>query len=881
MNQAGRDWPNTRKIAPGLKSATRTEHRNRSIVPRMVGAAVAVAAPLPAVAQEADSHADDDIIVTARRVQESARKIPVALTVVSADGIERLAINTPLDLNKIAGLGGAPVGALTSVNFTLRGQGTAFGGQPGVISYFAEVPGFPLTYFDLDSVQVIKGPQGTLFGQTSIGGVVLFGPKRPVDRLEGTVSVQAGNHDYGQFEGALNVPLTQTLAVRLAFQVRERDGWAKAVHPDGSTTDISNVDTISGRLSVRWRPSPSVENYTIFAVDRIRNNGTLSPLYYIDPRFMNPAVRNLAPSAVPSIAAGWTFWTGSAPVPGQTFSQALAKAFEQQLNAGPLTMYTDYSQRNETINLGLINQTSWEIAGNLRFRNIFGLRTQTVQGAIYDQDATALPLLDYQCRFVPGTTSANGTCARTGGWPDRTVTEEIQFQGHFLRGKLQWQAGGFYLATGARNFTEDSKPFIVFGTLSGDPASAAYCASVNVASPCASMSRTNTRSEALFAQATYEIVRNVHLTAGYRETWDRSQTDSTAKASYQVPFDGALIAVPVYGQAPAAGATTVSTIVDLPANGSYNVSADWQTSDQTLVYVAHRSGYETGGINAVANPGTPQRTYGPERVKDVEVGIKGQWSFSAVHVRLDADFYHTWFTNIQEGEIIPGTAQTITTNLANARINGVEVQASLDGTWFRLSGNIAFTDAHYTNWLENSTCAAQYWRPQCANLAGSTAIVIDHANGVLDIAGQQINFTPDRFANTSRWQWAFQPALLLDHWTGRDIQLSANLYHRGPYVDAVAVANTSKLAGVPMATENTVYGYATANPYDAPGYTLLDLRLDWRHVSGSRVSLAAAVTNVTNTLYRVSSASAFEIIGAAYSITGEPRMAFVQVKYDF
>jgi outer membrane receptor protein involved in Fe transport len=64
-----------------------------------------------------------------------------------------------------------------------------------------------------------------------------------------------------------------------------------------------------------------------------------------------------------------------------------------------------------------------------------------------------------------------------------------------------------------------------------------------------------------------------------------------------------------------------------------------------------------------------------------------------------------------------------------------------------------------------------------------------------------------------------------------------------------------------------------------PGYALLDLRLDWRNVGGSRLSLAAAVTNATNRNYRVSSASAFEIIGAAYSITGEPRMAFVEARY--
>jgi outer membrane receptor protein involved in Fe transport len=135
----------------------------------------------------------DEVTVTARRVVENVQTVPIAVSVVSAERVESLAINTPLDLNKIAGLGGAPIGSRTAVNFSLRGHATAYGVQPGVIPYFAELPGFPLAYFDLQNVQVIKGPQGTLFAQTSTGGVVLFEPRRPTDHFE----------DYVDLEGAI------------------------------------------------------------------------------------------------------------------------------------------------------------------------------------------------------------------------------------------------------------------------------------------------------------------------------------------------------------------------------------------------------------------------------------------------------------------------------------------------------------------------------------------------------------------------------------------------------------------------------------------------------------------------------------------------------
>ena len=134
---------------------------------------------------------------------------------------------------------------------------------------------------------------------------------------------------------------------------------------------------------------------------------------------------------------------------------------------------------------------------------------------------------------------------------------------------------------------------------------------------------------------------------------------------------------------------------------------------------------------------------------------------------------------------------------------------------------------------------------------------------------------------TACGSFSSEKKMMLKPWIGEDITLSANIYHRGPYVDATAVANRSKIAGVPMTAETTPFGNTTTDPYDAPGYTLTDLRADWRGVLGSRVSVAAGVTNLTDKIYRVSSASAFELLGDVYSLVGEPRMVFVSLKYEY
>lgn len=825
-----------------------------------------------------------DIVVTARRIAEREQTVPIAISVRTARDIDRQAINTPQDLNKIPGLSGAPIGSLTNISFAIRGQGAAFGGQQGVIPYFAEVPNYPSSSYDLQSIQVLKGPQGTLFGQNATGGVVLFEPARPVNELSASAQLDLGNHDYRQLRGVLNAPLIgNSLLARLSFQVRRRDGWGHGIYPDGRpSVRLNNLDNVSARLSIAWRPTDRFENVLILTSDRAENDGNLSPLYLIDTRFMNPAARNLIPANVPAIAAAYHYWTGRSPPAGKSFAELLADAFARQLAAGPLTMYTDYGLNNRALTAGLIDQTTWQLTPALRLRNIVGLRVGKTRGATYDQDATDLPLLDFQCRFVPGTMVSTGQCADVGGWPDRTLTEELQLQGHALSNRLQFQFGAFASRAGIRRFREDTRPFVVFGRLSGDPASASFCTSVNVASPCASLSRSSVRSNALFGQATFAVLPRVRLTAGYRRTWDRAVTETTGKPSYRVPFDGAPIAVPVYGDEPAPGALILTTVVRQPSKGTYNLSADWQVSDHLLLYLAHRSGYKSGGINAVANPGTPLRTYGPERSRDVEAGAKLDWRAGRLSGRLNLAAYQTWYGDIQEGEIIPGTAQTITTNLANARIRGLEVETATQiADWLSIDADLAYTDARYTEWLERSSCSAQFWRPQCAALPGSTEIVIDHAGGQLSIAGQTISFHPDRFANSSKWQWSLRPTLHLQPLVGEKIDLSANVYGRTAYVDATAVANSSKLAGLPAQPQTTVLGYTTSDPFTARGYGLVDLRADWTQAGGSRVSLAAGITNLANKKYRVSSASALEIIGAVYTLLGEPRMIYGSVRIDF
>ena len=172
---------------------------------------ICASAGTPALAQEAQpasAHAasdPSDIVVTARRRSESAQKVPIALTALSAESLQERHITTGQDLQgQVPSLSVGSFGQGRSVeSFARRGQGTSFGASPAVVQYLAEVPqvagtaaslqGLPGLFLDVGSIQVLRGPQGTLFGRNTTGGAILLEPIKPTDKFGGYWQVQGGN----------------------------------------------------------------------------------------------------------------------------------------------------------------------------------------------------------------------------------------------------------------------------------------------------------------------------------------------------------------------------------------------------------------------------------------------------------------------------------------------------------------------------------------------------------------------------------------------------------------------------------------------------------------------------------------------------------------
>ena len=839
----------------------------------------------------------EEVVVTARRFEENLQEVPVAVTAINNVRLQELVVNNVQDLNKLSpSLQSSSCSGQrnTCFNPTIRGQGTAgMTNQPSVASYFGDVPSFNLSYYDLQSVQVLKGPQGTLFGETATGGALLFTPRKPGNVFEGYARAQVGNYAYKAVELAVGGPIiADKLMFRLAGQIRNRNGFTKAYasFPGGGTLadpeDFDNVDNVEWRASLVWKPLENLENYTIYAGARYKLNGTGQFVYYANQSFMNPAVRNVIPANTPATVAAFIAFTGQPPPAGRTWGQLAEDALTRQLAIGPRALYYNYSRASEVRFNGIINQTRWDIADSFRIKNIYGLYWTRNRGATIDTDGTDLPFIDTTTIKNPPASGAapdrrlGGDAAWLNGWPSRNWSDEVQASGELFDDRLKWQAGYFYKDVRQRDFVGPSNTIIVLGASQALVTAAATCTNTfGVAPPCTTLLRSVNKSTGAYAQGTFEVAPSVSLTAGYRRSTEYRRTDTTAGPLSSFLVNG--VSIPLVQKTdPFPNANITSLVVPKKSYTNYALSLDWKVNDDVLLYVAHRKGYKGGGINNNAPADSPLRTFGPESIKDAEFGLKSDWRLGEIRGRTNIALYQDWYKDIQRTSLIPGQALTLTSNLADAVIKGLEFETTAEfNDWFDVTFFVAYTDPKYKDWIENSTCGAQFYRPQCAGLPTTTPIVIDHSNGALVVAGNTTRFKPDVFRETSKIRWGVQPAIHLTPWLNEEITLKANIYHRSKGQWGTADSNTSLTAGN-IQPRNSVFGLVN-DPGIMPGYTLADLRIDWRNIRGSRVSGALSVTNIADKTVMVGGSGGLTLAGITPGIANEPRMWFLELSYEF
>lgn len=632
----------------------------------LAATAMGVVLATPAMAQESGAEAVDSgaIIVTARRSEERLQDVPISISVFSQEEISKRNITNSGDLATYT-----PSLALNSrfgpekASFVIRGFVQELATQPSVGVYFADVvaprSGGSTTsgngvgvgqLFDLENVQVLKGPQGTLFGRNTTGGAVLLVPRKPTDKLEGFVEGSYGNYDMRRVQAVVNVPLADTFKVRLGVDRMKRDGYLhnkSGIGPDR----FGDADFISARLGILAELTPELENYTIASYTLSDNHGVV------------PKV--LGCNTASSFA---------------TFSCA---QMDRAAARGDGFWDVENTERDPKLRMEtwqLINTTTWQASDNLTIKNIISY------GEFRETTRTTLEGENF---LLPGGTTPFLTLINLENTPgyfnsiQSTVTEELQFQGQTSDGKLKWQAGGYFENSDPMGFTSQSTSILLSCTDLANLQCTDRIGGRNISRP---YQKTWFRDRGLYAQGTYNFTDQFAVTGGFRYTWDEMthRYDQFAiffpqpnTPQYRCTNPIRVPGVTVVG--PTEHARCAVTFTAKSEKPTWLIDFDYKPTPDTLLYAKWARGYRAGGV---ASANILFETWGPEKVDTYEVGGKATLRGQNVRGYFNIAGFYNDFRNQQISAALvrapnsPLVGGSAIINAGKSRIWGVEVDSS-------------------------------------------------------------------------------------------------------------------------------------------------------------------------------------------------------------
>jgi len=617
----------------------------------------AVEQPAPAAdaaADAAEAASSEDIVVTARRTAERLQDVPVAVTAVTGDAIEKRNMRTLADIQQAT-----PSLNLTTQNaqgskaaIGLRGQrqfnsGVTVDTSVGV--YVNEVytgrTSVDTSLYDLESIQILKGPQGTLFGRNSTGGALIISTKKPGDYIGGYVRAQLEDPYAYVLEGAVNVPLGDGVALRVAGNRQYRRGY----------TDVLNfLGRTDGRDRYAGRATLSVET------------GRLKMLFFGDYYRFDDSGTALFPLARDPNINGSTATRPAYVAYDAAIAAARAGRFdEKRLTRSTVPLYA------RGRNYSASNVSTYELTDSITLKNIIGYAA-TRDSNQTDVDGTDAPFV--QSRGVSG---------------QHQFSEEFQVQGKSFDRALDWIVGAYYFRESGYDET--------FGSTFVDPNLTPVGSNIH-------FEATNT-ARSVFAHGSYLLPISVpaHIFGGARVGNDRREaTFLTGNITAAGGFTCAVAGAPALsGVVGGECALTRSKSFD---STTWDVGVDLKPINDLLLYASVSRGFRTGGFNGRATTLPQQMPFEPETVTNYETGLKYGGFVGEMRTTLNVAAYHSLYSNIQlASNFLSSTGNLVTSiiNAAKARINGIEVEASVRPVSpLTLSGYFSIVDAKYTQFVQ-------------------------------------------------------------------------------------------------------------------------------------------------------------------------------------
>ncbi len=783
-----------------------------------------------APAREADQL--EEVLITARFKSENLQIAPIAITAVTSEQIEARGYSNITDVANAApnvNLEQAGSGFGKSALVSIRGVGQSdfkFTFEPGVAFYiddvyFGTVFGSVFDLTDIGSVQILRGPQGTLFGKNTEGGAVQIFSKQPTGDGSGYVEAGYGSYNRQRFKGAFDVPLIpDRLFLRVSGGSNRSDGYMNII-------DFACANpTLAGKLKPStYAPGCKIgelggDNVQVaraalrfLASDALEFNLSAD---LTDDHGQGPADKVIAEALKPNP-------TGTPGVPGTQISNALllfsnAAAIplygvpldSRFVTKSPYTTYNTYSDPITGIN-GLATSTvhSWGVAGTMDW--------DTPWDGVHVKSITAYR--QYAGAFSQDTSGA----PITGNMPINFVhhhqfSEEIQLRGRLLNDALEWAVGGYYLDSSDFNSGIVDQPSSVGGRgilfLTGDPAAS--------------------KDESGFLHLNYRITDKLSAELGARYSHETK--------SYQFyRFEPNLQGIVPAGLFPTNNGNFLAGFAPPYPTGDVSISrADpkaglsYQWTPDVMSYIQYSTGYKSGGFNPRPLTRTQVTTFGPEILKAYEAGLKSEWFEHRLRANLAAFISDYKDLQLPVATIDPGTGfpAFLTQSVGSARIEGVELEF----------------EAHAARSLIVNGSLG-YLRYRTQSLGGAAYSPISNPGG------PTLEDVPP----------------LTPTWKGNiGVEYTWSLREFGTLTPRIDYTYQSKVFNDP---QNEIISMQ-------PGYGVLNGHLTWQATRGGWQATVSA-TNLTNKVYYLTEQNLLSTYDVVTGQPGRPREVFFALRKSF
>lgn len=766
----------------------------------------------------AQAGALEEIVVTARKREESLQDTPISVAAFTAADLEQRGAVDFSDLGEftpnVTFDFTAPIAAGNSAAIVMiRGVGSADWAlpvDPGVGIYLdgvyiARTIGQVMDTVDVERIEVLRGPQGTLFGRNTIGGAISVVTKKPsTDRLYGRAEVTTGSYDRIDVNGYVNVPMGETMAGSVSVSSRNRDGYVKNL---GDGPDLGDNEDLSGRLAFRWTPSDAIT--LDLSADYSTTDEAPAPNVLIDvaedgffPKLNNlvsgdPACGGFAVSTDPARFGNDNCYNDQwVAGPFKTWSSHVSATPELQNNERFGVAVRPDSELNVW---GVSGTLEWDITDNLTVKSITAHRR--VEDGFWSRDTSHSKLPVH-------------VIVRTANdYEQKQTTQELQLLGTAFEDRLEWLIGLYYLKETGKHLDVVELPFnTVFdsgGTIDNE-------------------------SKAVFAQGTFDVTDQLSLTAGVRYTDEEKEfvADSHVGIDQGIPFPLSISPASPFdcNGVPLVPGRTAGTCV-LPMVPSHSnasevqpyVNLSYQWTGDLMTYVSYSEGFKAGAFTQRVFPAKREAPVaGPEFVKVYEGGFKS--TLLDNRMRFNGAVFFTEYTDMQVTSDESDSAGTIglsTVNAAEAEILGFELEMTAVPTpESLLQVGVGYLDAEY--------------------------VKLD--SGVLfDVDDDLINAP----------EWNINVAA----------QYEYSLGNMGSLTPRLDLSHTSKVANDDRNTPLLVQ----------PAYTLLNLSLTWRDANDAW-SVTAAGRNVGDEAYLI---TGFANNNGVEGVYGMPATWSLSVRRNF